>query len=450
MKKSFVIPFLLLFLTMNAQDHFSGISTSGRVGLLNVGINPAELSNLTSKYEVNIFSTSINVSNDAIGIDDLSNGEQVEDVLFQGTGAVNLRIDAEMYGPGFAMRINKWAFGFSTKGYAKMTLVDIDPKIGDAIKVGNSNSLNTIATINNNYNQRLNGTTWGEMGLSASRNLFENEKNKINAGITLKFLFPGSYINFGIDKFNGTINNTAGIAYLSGANAALNISYSGNLGENFTQFNDYSQSVFGSLNGVAADLGFNYKWKDKDNYKLNVGLAVRNIGGMTFKDVNNSSTNYKLTIPDATLTQPGLNLNQFSDVNSFEEIETIFIASGYLDKTKKTSTDFKVNLPTVFSAYADVKIARDFFVALYTQQKLKSDNSNNQITTQNIISITPRLSLKNYEIYSAWSKSEFSGIVGGLGFRIFGFYIGSNSLLTVITTNSKQADGFIGFSFGLK
>ena len=35
-----------------SQDHFSGISTSSRVGILNGMINPAEYSNLSKKFEV--------------------------------------------------------------------------------------------------------------------------------------------------------------------------------------------------------------------------------------------------------------------------------------------------------------------------------------------------------------------------------------------------------------
>ena len=42
-------------MTASAQDHFGGITTSKRVGILNVGMNPSELSNLKSKFEVQLF-----------------------------------------------------------------------------------------------------------------------------------------------------------------------------------------------------------------------------------------------------------------------------------------------------------------------------------------------------------------------------------------------------------
>jgi hypothetical protein len=446
MKKLLVISCSLLFLNMSAQEHFSGINTSRRIGILNVGINPAELSNLGSKFEVNVFSASINASNNKVGFDDLVNSANIEDLIFKGNDPVNMRVDAEIYGPGFAIKMNKWGFGLTTKAHAKLTLVDIDPKLGEAINTG---TLSSIATINNTYNQRLNGTTWGEVGLSVARNLFENEKHKFNAGATLKLLFPGSYANMGADKFNGTITNFGGNAYLNNTNATVNIAYSGSLADSFTNFDDYSQSLFGSLNGAAADFGVNYQLKDKDGYRLNTGLAVRNIGGMTFKDDNNSSTDYTLNIQSTAGAPNGLNLNQFENVDNLQQVETILLNDGYLTKVE-SNKDFKVKLPTVFSAYADVKILSRFYVSVYTQQKLGDDNENDQITTQNTLSLTPRFSLKNYEVYSSWAKNEISGTTGGFGFRIYGFYMGSSSILTAMTSNTKQADFYLGYRVGLR
>ena len=65
-------------MTASAQDHFGGITTSKRVGILNVGMNPSELSNLKSKFEVQLFSTSINVANDKIGFKDITSDTNLE------------------------------------------------------------------------------------------------------------------------------------------------------------------------------------------------------------------------------------------------------------------------------------------------------------------------------------------------------------------------------------
>jgi hypothetical protein len=441
MKKLVLIISFVYVTATFGQDHFAGINTSTRVSILNANNNPAELANLSKKIEINIYGLSFNVANNKIGFSDLTSDTNLEDKLFEGTEPVNFRFDGEIIGPSVAIGWKKWGFGFTTKAHAKFDLVDINTNIGNAILNSNSNLMNS-STISNNNNQRINGTTWGEVGLSAARTVYENEKHRLSVGLAVKFLFPGSYSNFGFDQFQGTITVAGGQAYLNNTTATLNIAYSGNLADSFTNFDDYSKSIFGSLNGAATDIGFNYQWKDgKKKYKINAGLAIKNIGSMDFKDSNNSSTTYSLSIFNNAL---GLNLNLFENIDNLQEVETILQNNGYLT-TIKNENDFTIKLPTVISLYSDFKIVPKFYVTLFTQQKLNSDNRNDQITSQNLISMTPRFSLGFFEAYSTWSNNEISGVNGGIGFRLYGFYIGSSSVITALANDSKQADLYMGF-----
>ena len=452
MKKLLSIILILISVSGFSQEHFAGINTSSRVGILNSGINPAELVNINQKFEINILSASFNVSNNKIGFKDLTSDKDIEKLIFLGNEPVNLRFDAEVYGPSFGMKYKKWGFGLITKANAKLDVVDVDTKIGDAISNAGINSIFGTTTISNNYNQRVSGTTWGEIGLSVARNLYDDKIHKFSAGATFKLLFPGSYANFGADKFQGNINNTAGQVYLNNTVANLNIAYSGSLANSFTNFNDYSKSVFGNLDGFVGDIGVNYQWKDDKNlstkynnkYKLNAGLSIRNIGSMTFKDANNNSTNYNLNIQSTIANPQGLNLNQFDNVDNLQDIETILQNSGYLTKTSQNK-DFKVKLPTVFSLYADVKIVPKLFITGFIQQKLSDDSQNDQITSQNVLTITPRFNTGYFEVYSSWSNTEISGTNGGVGFRIGGFFIGSGSIITALINDSKQLDLHTGF-----
>ena len=254
-----------------------------------------------------------------------------------------------------------------------------------------------------------------------------------------------------MDKFQGTINvNTiSGQATLTNTLTNLNIAYSGGLSNSFTNFSDYTKSVFGGLNGFSGDIGVNYQWKDApesnpkknlNKYKLNFGLAIKNIGSMTFNDANNNSNSYVLKIQG---TQ-SLNLNQFQNVDNLQQIETILINSGFLTKTEGNK-NFKVKLPTTFNAYADVKLIPTLFVSGYIQQKLNSDNSNDQITAQNIVTITPRFNTGFFEVFAPFTNSSISGFTSGVGFRIGGFYLGSGSIVTALINDSKQADFYTGF-----
>jgi hypothetical protein len=443
MKRIILTAGLLIGLNTLAQDHYSGISTSNRVGILNANINPAELANLSKKFEVNIYGLSFNIANNKIAFSDISSDADFETLIFQGTSPVNARIDAEINGPGVALRWMKWGFAITTKAHAKFDMVDIDPTIGNAIT--NDNIILNTTILNNSNNQRLSGTSYGEVGLSAARTFFENDHHKFSAGVTLKILFPGSYSNFGLSNLNGTVTENATGAYLTtNSPATLNIAYSGNLADSFTNFDDYSKSIFGGLNGFAGDIGFNYQWKKGKDYKLNAGLAIRNVGSMTFKDDNNASTNYVLDIQPNAQNPQGLDLSSFENVNNLSDVEQILSDSGYLTQTSGEN-DFKVKLPTVLSTYADFKIVSKLYVTAYWQQKVNEDSDNDQITVPNIFSITPRVNLGFFETYVPVSFNEISGTNVGLGFRLGGFYLGTSSLVTALVSDSKQGDIYTGF-----
>jgi hypothetical protein len=459
MRKLLITSISLIGITAFSQEHFAGLTTSNRVGVLSATNNPAELVNMSHTFEAGFYSLSANVSNNKIGINDLFSDSDLETILFTGNDPVNLRVDTEIYGPSFGMKYKKLAFAITTKITGKLDVVDVDPNLGDGLVNAGLNSLFGSTTISNDYNQRLSGTTWGEIGLTGALNIINNAKHKFNVGATFKLLFPGSYSNLGLDKFNGTITNTAGDVYLSNVNNVnLNIAYSGGLADNFSNVNDYTKSLIGGLNGFSGDLGINYQWRDQpeDNpkknqnkYKLNAGLSVRNIGSMTFKDDNNYATNYVLNIPSATIGNPGLNLNQFENVENLQEVEEILINEGYLNKVEAEKNEFTVKLPTTITAYADVKLIPKVFISGFLQQKLNENNGNDQITSQNIVTITPRFTTGFFEVFAPFSKTEIAGFSSGVGFRIGGFYLGSSSVITALASdNSKQADIYTGFRWG--
>lgn len=448
MKKIIFIAVLFLNYYCFSQEHFAGLATSSRVGILATDFNPAELSNLAHLFEINGFGSSINVANNKISFKDLTSGSDLEKQLFSGTEAVNMRVNAVFLGPGVAIKISNWAVAITSKATIKFDLIDVDTKLGDALTNGGLNSLLGSTALVSTTNQRLNGVTFGEIGLSLARTIFNTPTQKFNAGATLNLLFPGSYANLGLDKFSGTITNTGGQLYLNNSAANLNIAYSGNLANGFSNFSDYSKSIFGGLNGYAIDFGVNYRWKGEDDsknkYKINVGMAIRNLGTMTFKGDNNTNINYALKIQSTFANPIGLNLNQFENTDNLQEIETILKNKGYLN-VQDSKSDIKVKLPALFSVYADIKLIPKLFISGYIQQKLSSDSGNDQLSSPNIFTVTPRCNLGFFEAFIPFTNSSVSGFNTGFGFRLGGFYIGSGSVITAIANNSKQADAYIGF-----
>lgn len=448
--KKIIILITLIFLQFGfSQEHFSGINTSKRVGILNANFNPAELSNLSNKFEINFFTTSLNISNNKISFQDIVKSKNIEDLIFDGNEPANMRLDLLVNGPGLAFTTNKWAFGIYSNAVAKATIMDIDVQLGDALV--NSNTIISSTSFGSKFNQKINAASWGELGFTLARNIFENEHYKFNAGTNIRLLFPSSFANLGADKFAGTLQNIGTNIYLVNSNANLNIAYSGPIANGFTDFSNFNDFFSTGINGYALDFGLNFKIKDINNKKNNVfnsGISLRNIGAMTFKSANNISTDYTLSIQG----NQALNLNQFQNLDDFQQIEDVLIAedaAGNIEFVKNNeSSDLKIKLPTLFSAYADVRLSEKFRISAYTQQKISNDSENNFTTAQNSFTITPRLSGQNYEFYLPISSNEISGFTGGFGIRLGGFFIGSGSIITAALDDTKQADLYLGFRIG--
>lgn len=451
MKKLTCLVLFLVAQLVQAQEHFAGISTSKRVGIINLEVNPSELANLKNHFEIQLLSSSMTVSNNKVGFSDLLDDTNAEDLILAGDKPINFNFNLESIGPGVAVRLLKWRFAVTSKVNLKAGMLNVDPILASyltgsdvhEIPVGDFRDREFLA------NQRFNGTIWGEVGFAVARKVWENEKGLLNAGVNVKLLFPGSYANMGIGNFQGTISNDGSDLLLTNADADVNFAYSGSLSKSFTNSNQYTSSLYGNLDGLAADFGIDYQLKKGNSYKIKLGASIMNLGSMRFNDRDNLSTTYKLKVSG---TQ-SLVLNYFDGIEDMIAIKQHLIdeaALGNIEFTEITSNkDFKVNLPTTFNLYADVNLISKLNVTLFTQQKLNSNSSNSQITAQTIYSVTPRFGIGFFEAYVPISYNDFSGNNAGLGFRLGGFFMGSNSVLSAMSSNTKQADLHFGFRFAI-
>lgn len=447
MKKITFVALALLSINAYSQEHFSAISTSKRVGILNGHNNPSEFANLNSKYEVQLLTFSLDVANNTLGFGDIG-GDDFDKLIFEGNKDINFDLNTAIFGPSYAMRYKKWGFGISSKAFIKTSIIDFDPQLGDALINDNINSVTGIEDISSSKNQRVNATTWGEIGLSVARNVFSTDKHQVNAGVTLKLLFPGSYANLSLNNFNGDIVETPTDLRLTNTDATLNLAYSGQFGSSFGETSDYFKSIFGGLNGMAADIGVDYQLLNEDKtYKLKVGASIRNMGSMTFSGKDNVYEKYSLNIPAG---DPGLNLLEFDEVEGFEDIETVLTKHPeYFDKVS-SKKEFDVKLPTVFNFYADYQVVRRVSVTAFLQQKMGDDQTDNQLRAQNMFTVTPRVTFGAFEAFLPIGNNELAGGTLGFGFRLGGFFLGSNSILSAVTSDSKQADFYFGFRFGFR
>ncbi|WP_209330287.1 hypothetical protein [Lunatimonas salinarum] len=424
-----------------AQSPFLGVQNGPRKGMQSAIMNPAEIASLTKKVEAHVFSAQAVVSNNVLNFQNIIDESDLLDFALENAdGPINLRTEAAVLGPSVGFSVGKWGFGIASQGFVKADIIDLDAGIADGLFGDSGNTWQsgsqTFTGLSSSNNQRILAAGWAELDLLLGREILAVGRHHFAGGANFRLIFPSLYTNLGLGQFRGTIVEDEQGIYLTDASAEFNIAYS-----DAALNEDFSYNL-GSLGGFSLDLGGTYQWKKSDGSSfIHAGLAVKNLGSMSFSN-NSTSQSYAMNIPAS---------EQFRIDNlegDLEDIEAQLVNSGYF-AIDRGSEGLSINLPTMVNIYGEIRPAKAFQASLFVQRRLSDEANNNVITAQNMIVLTPRLVLGSFQIYSPWAHSQVSGLTGGLGLQLGGFFIGSNAILTGTLANSMQADFHMGFSFGV-
>ncbi|MDN3690609.1 DUF5723 family protein [Cyclobacterium jeungdonense] len=435
---------LVLFFTCNlslGQESFLGIQNSQRKGMINALMNPAELNNLNKKVEVSFFAVGEALDNNILSFQDIISDPGQWETLFQSVSEpVNLRTDFAVLGPSVGIRFDKWSLGFTSQLKGKVDVIDFNPDLGDAIVSESTSGSSDQIQLDIPYNQRINAVGWMELGVMAGTSIWKTESQSLSLGSHFKLLFPGTYANLGMDEIQATLLTGSDQIRLTDARGNLNLSYddrwdSGNgLGFDTDLWRGFTPK------GFALDLGVNYLLKRGDKPFVNLGLSMKNMGGMTTTE-NQTTRNYTMNIPQ----NESFRIDNLE--GSAEEIEQQLVDSGYFTIARDISQN-RIHLPQLLAAYVEFSPVRQFQVSLYAQKRIQDENRNSQLSTSDLLVLTPRFIAGKLELYSPWMQHQVSGLTGGLGIQYGGFFLGSQSILTGLLTDSNRLDVHMGLSWG--
>jgi hypothetical protein len=405
-------------------------------------MNPAEINNLNGKIDVLFVGAQAGFGNNTITFNEfLNNRNNVVDFAINKAGKpISFRSEAEILGPSVGIRLDKWAFGINTKSIANGNMIDIDADLSEAFSDFEVQSNNNIFSINSPYNQRVYLGNWSEIGLMLGREIFSNENQRLSLGANFRIIFPQNYINLGVDNIRGTLIQENLNFSLTNAGGRVNLVYSSESISN-NNFNfSFEGFQFKDPSGLGLDIGANYQLLAKEGTKLNAGLAVRGLGSMSYPQGNINNNSYSFNIPQGQFYR----LDELR--GSLEEIERRIQESNFFQRETPPSS-FETSLPTQLVVYGEWMFNQKFYISVNSHQRMGNNRSNTQITSQNLIIITPRILLGKFEMYSPWAHFEVSGLSGGLGFRFGGFFIGSNSVITGLLSQGKMIDFHTGLSW---
>ncbi|WP_396601603.1 DUF5723 family protein [Algibacter sp. R77976] len=446
-KTTLLFAFLTFSFFVKAQSYI-GFLSDNYSGVHGVISNPANITDSRFKTDINLGGASLFGSNDYFGINildatkdgysfDIESKKHPKDNNYAAT-------NTDVLGPSFMFNLSKnSSIAIFSRARA---FVNANGVSGASIE-----SLDDDTTDNYSFNEEdmhVLGHSWAEFGVTYARTLLNKNKHFIKGGVSLKYLQGlGSVFGLGRDV---SIEYDADGTDLGGGETTGSINSTGHL--TFARYadfdnDDYDYKTPDNATGFGVDLGFvyelrpkhanykpndstSYSFKDKNKYKLKIGVSVTDIGFIEYKD----------GIKEAyDIFNTNVNENQFEAAEDFSEALNTFYT------LTNAATGYKIDLPTALHVNVDWSLNEKFYLNLNTDFSLMSKDRITANRVSNMVSFTPRYESKWFSFYMPLSVVENNGFRMGAGLRAGPLYVGSGSVISAFSSNnSRQADAYAG------
>lgn len=428
------------FCAANAQSYL-GYVPDNYAGVQGVLFNPASIADSRFKANINLFSLSTSVANDAYGVslsDALKSSFDFDTQAKKSFSTKNNAVlNTDIMGPSVMFNIApKHSLAIYTRARAFANIIDVNGQVINDITKDNKNSFPTA----NLGSPNAVGNSWGEIGISYATVLYQQGQHFLKGGITAKYLqgvanyhFQGTNVSVKYDDFGDPLLDT----FTTNGTAIYGSSQ---------DFSTNSKvDIDTKSRGFGADIGLVYEWrpeytadradindlKEVNKYKLRFGISITDLGSMKYnKGVRNS---YDL---NGTFTQ-----DDFDGYDNFDD----FMKNEFTPTIVNGSV--RSYLPTALHADIDWNIHNKFYLNANGDLGIVSKTKLNQNSIANRVSLTPRYESKWFSFYVPVSYMDYSKQTQvGVGLRTGIFFIGSGSAISnIISDNSRAVDFHLGF-----
>ncbi|HRG00375.1 MAG TPA: DUF5723 family protein [Bacteroidia bacterium] len=460
MKRLLLITLITCSYFAHSQD-FVGFNQSNYAGVTGVYQQPASIVDGRMKFDMNLIGINIGAYNNYIGVsrdafkrskdaNGKTNFPAFDDTLFadkylsekMSNRNKSIYFSNRIMGPSFMIPINRKnaiAFTSSVRNY-----INIDGISPDLAKLAYEEFKypSLWVTNLNNKNLSIQEMTWAEYGLTYARVIKEDNEHYLKAGVTVKLLqgIQSAYMFVKNLDYNFLTKDTLTIFQ-----SDVNYGHSDNLafkdiklGEanTGTKVFDYSQSY----PGVGFDFGVVYEWrpsymkykydmdgekdlwrKDKNKYKLKVGVSVTDIGSIKFKKGATSG--------DFTANVTLWNLRPISPKSVGEFDDTL---KARFNGNFGAGQSYKMNLPTAFSAQIDYQIWKDVYVNLTPFIAMQFKKNDTKVHDISSITLTPRWDHKWFGVFIPVQYNFLDGFRTGAAVRLGPIIVGSTNLAPLV------------------
>ena len=443
----------LLALQQAAAQRMLGITTSEWSAINSVYLNPASIADCRETISIGILSLNFDVNNDLGTFSRVGEYSGTSAKTFKPTGTQPFSMlipDVEIHGPGIMMTLSKKISLAFTTGFRVMNqLNNFDPSLYNLITnpgALNTNSNYSVTTKNFNWTAHM----WSEAGLTFAAVVLNNEKNELKVGITVKRLGGIAYVSVTGKNIDMRYNADSQSVYASQTDlefASNLVSDSAAIFKGLNASNLFDR-IFGESGGggMAADIGVIYKrrigeaepsdyMESYHTHDVVLSASITDLGAINYL----RSTNADVQVTgNGYITGPGINNNS----GGGSQFVNYAHQNGFNVDTVSRST--KVFLPAALLLSADVQVRGPLFAnLLYIANLANRQNFGNSYYNQ--VTFTPRYDYHKMTLALPITYSMLSHDVKvGLGYRIAGFFIGSDDALAFFMKNQRGFDIYVG------
>ncbi len=459
MKKIITLLFLANIYIANSQD-FTGFNQSNYAGVTGIYQQPASIADNRMKFDMNLIGINVGIYNNYIGVKreafktgkDSAGKKNIpafEDVLFgdkylvEKTNSKNKSIyfNNRIVGPSFMFAINsKNAIAFNCGVRNYFNIDGVSPNLAKLAYEEFKYPSLFVSKLNNKY-LSVQEMTWAEYGLTFAHVFKDDNEHFFKAGATVKLLQGVQSAYMYIKDLNYEFKNSDTVSFFQS-----NVNYGHSDNFNFekvslngnksgTKIFDYSQSY----PGVGFDFGGVYEWrpdykkykydmdgekdlwrKDKNKYKLKVGISVTDLGSIKFKK-GTTSGDFKADVGLWNLRpiDPGT-VGEFDDT----------LKKRFNGTTGSSS--YKMNLPTAISAQIDYQIWKDVYInftPFWAMQFKKNDTKVHDISS---LTLTPRWDHKWFGVFVPVQYNWLDGFRAGTAIRLGPLVVGTSNIAPLV------------------
>lgn len=446
---------LALFCLPAKGQQMLGLAHSSYGGLHTMATNPASLNTSRLKMQVNLFSLNIgaetnlySTSLNGSGLSLLSYSEEGLNSLdrlgqIEENRNANFNLYIQARGPGLMLNLGKYSFGLSSRVISMTQIVHMDRSLARYF-LGDSlirDSLENQGAVLRDDRFSLGTYNYAEVGLAFAMPLLETDDRRLSIGGQMKYLTGGPVLAL----------SSRALSIETYPDSAISTRATLDYRAQFPNQEEEGNNLLKSLalgRGVGMDLGVMYELRDPEvragkwggRHLARFGAAITDLGIIHYR-APGDSLRYMVNFEAGARRLDGLDSADFSDGN-----ETRELISTNFDQARKADR-FNIYTPAVLNLTADYQLYRGIYLgAQYTQNLLPIATHGGRIFSS--LTLCPRLETKVVELaFPLGFGLGISRFRAGAYFRISGFFIGSDNLLALATTEgSSGLDAYFGFT----